>query len=159
MTNRKVVEIVARPVAGPLYEALVRSAAEFAVMAGLIIRSDEVQLDEKGAGLIEALKPHMLRTERVQSWPGSQLFGERTSIRHLYGLTHASLDLLLNGTDEMFGWINPYLPEDLHLLREDGSTVLGTIAQENDVWLELSDDELHVLLTKAPDILRSALAH
>jgi hypothetical protein len=39
----------------------------------------------------------------------------------------------------------------LHLLRSDGSTVLGTVAQERQAWLELTDRERERWLQVAPD--------
>jgi hypothetical protein len=42
----------------------------------------------------------------------------------------------------LFQWVNLGSPEDLHLIRSDGTTVLGTIAQEEDAWMELDDGEV-----------------
>ena len=41
-------------------------------------------------------------------------------------------------------------PEDLHFLRAGGSTVLGTVAQEDDAWLEPTDQESRELLPRMP---------
>ena len=70
----------------------------------------------------------------------------RTSLRYLYRLTPDSLDLVLAASDSIFDWVNPDLPEDLHLLRGDGSTVLGSVAQEDAVWVEGSEYELDRML-------------
>ncbi|WP_157181531.1 hypothetical protein [Actinopolymorpha alba] len=56
-----------------------------------------------------------------------------------------SLEELLTATDDLFKWVNPDLPEDLHFLRVDGSTVLGSVAQEEEAWLELDEVELQLL--------------
>ena len=80
--------------------------------------------------------------EDTASWPGTDLIGGRLSRRFLYRLTPEALDVLAEATSSLYEWVNPALPEDLHLLRGDESTVLGSVAQEEEAWIELDDDEL-----------------
>jgi hypothetical protein len=77
--------------------------------------------------------------------PGSQIVGDRLSQRRLFRVGPETMEELLRVTDDLFGWVNPALPEDLHFLREDGSVVLGSIAQEDDAWLELDAEEMQAL--------------
>lgn len=158
MTQRKHQEVLNRPLDSELYRSLLQSAASFATVIGLIVRSDKVVLTPRAVGLLRALEPYLIRSERVAEWPGTRLMGGRTSLRHRYRLTPESLAAVLAAADDMFAWVNPELPEDLHLLRTDGTTVLGSIAQEDAVWLELAEDELTELLTNAPAILNLGLS-
>jgi hypothetical protein len=104
------------------------------------------------------LQPYLIRAERVTEWPGTRLMGGRTSLHYLYRLTPESLAAILAAADYMLAWVNPELPEDVHFLRADGTTVLGSVAQEDAVWLELAEDELRNLLANASPLLRAALA-
>ena len=99
----------------------------------------------------------MISTEQVTEWPGSKIIGEGTAVRMLYRVDSVSLERILRATDSLFEWVNPQLPEDLHFLRADGSTVMGSIAQEDYVWLMLSEAEMNAVLRAAPPELRSAL--
>ena len=126
---------------GDFYEVLLRSAAPFSDRVGLIVRSRLVRLEARASAVLDELAPLLIICDDVESWPGTLLVGGRKSTRYLYELNSASLDVLIGTSSDLFEWINPVLPEDLHFLRSDGSTVLGSIAQERDVWLELSDEE------------------
>jgi hypothetical protein len=126
---------------GEVYEDLLRTAAVFASLFGFIVRSPLVRLQASGRDVMESLAGFLQREEEVDTWPGTHLIGSRTSTRYVYSLTPASLDILLRASSSLYSWVNPGLPEDLHFLRQDGSTALGSVAQEKGVWLELTDAE------------------
>jgi hypothetical protein len=129
---------------GAKYEALLRSASPLAASVGLIVRSDMVVLTRRAQGVLEALAPYLMRSNPVSAWPGTRLFGDRRSRRYLYRLQPETLDVLVSSASDLYEWINPELPEDLHFLRADGSTVLGTVAQEHDAWVEIHARELEM---------------
>lgn len=58
-----------------------------------------------------------------------------------YRLTHEVLAVLLDATDHLYGWLLPALPDDLVVLRADGTFMLETIAHEREAWLRLSEAE------------------
>jgi hypothetical protein len=144
MTVRIVYNLTERA-QGDLYSSLLRTAAGMAATFGVIIRSPHVQLSRRAHALLDSLAPYRVSADAVTSWPGTQLVGGRVSQRHLFRLVPESLEELLRATDDLFMWVNPLLPEDLHFLRADGSTVLGSVAQEEDAWLELDEAELQHL--------------
>ncbi|MCL6592265.1 MAG: hypothetical protein K6U80_20260 [Firmicutes bacterium] len=49
-------------------------------------------------------------------------------------------------------WKQPKLPEDLCLLRDNGTPWLISIAHENDMYLEISIEEKEALINNIPDI-------
>lgn len=156
MSDRRTITLAApRDVSG--YRALLRSVAALASSAGLIVRSPKVQLSARADSLLAALTPFLLATEDVDRWPGTQLIGDRKSRRFLYRLAPESIALLVSAATGIFDWVNPELPEDLHLLRADGTVVLGTVAQEEDAWLELTAAELGSLLAESPAEVRELL--
>jgi hypothetical protein len=154
MTKRHTYDIVTRPV-GDAYESLLRVASRFATFLGVIVRSERVRLTDRARAVLVSLEPHLVRVEDTASWPGTDLIGGRVSKRYIYRLTPESLDVLVAAASDLYQWVNPSLPEDLHLLREDGSTVLGSVAQEEDAWLELDDTELIWFREHAPGVLEA----
>jgi hypothetical protein len=50
----------------------------------------------------------------------------------------------------LFGWRQPELPEDLALLREDGTAVLASICHEHDAYLQLTDEEYERVVEAIP---------
>ena len=97
-------------------------------------------MSDRALAVLAALEPALMREERVSSWPGSQLLSG-TSTRLTYVVSDKSVGVLRDSAASFFDWVCPYLPGDLHFLRANGSTVLGTIGQEDDLWVELDDDE------------------
>jgi hypothetical protein len=141
-------------VTGDDYGALLQGVAPLATTIGLIIRSPLMRLTERADAVLATLQPFWLESEQVTSWPGTQLAGDRTSLRNLYQLNNESLVLLRRAATALSDWVNPQLPEDLHLLRADGSTVLGTVAQEEDAWVELTQEEVHQVAQTLPPKLQ-----
>lgn len=154
--SRKVYDIQGR-VSAADYAALLRGLAPFATSFGLIVRSHAVKLADTALSVMQSLEPLLMSVQEVTKWPGTELIGGRRSSLYLYRLVPDSLDILIESASGLFQWVNPGLPEDLHLLRKDGATVLGTIAQEGDAWMELDDQEAEQWLAEAPATLREAI--
>ncbi|WP_344234779.1 hypothetical protein [Kribbella hippodromi] len=70
--------------------------------------------------------------------------------RFLFRLDAESLEVLVSSASSLYDWVNPMLPEDLHFLRSDGSVVLGTVAQEDDAWLQLTPAEYEGIAARIP---------
>lgn len=124
-----------------IYERVLRTAALFSQRCGVIVRSELVRLTEAATDLLVLLEPKLVRQELVARWPGTELTRNRMSRRYIYDLDDELLGWLVQSATSPFQWVNPDLPEDLHFMRQDGSTVLGTTAQEDDLWLELDNEE------------------
>lgn len=129
-----------------LLEAVGSLATEF----GVIVRSERVQLSDSASRVLEDLDPYKVSVGETQAWPGSQLVGDRRSVLFRYRSEPGSVAVVIDAARMISDWVNPYLPEDLHFLRGDGSVVMGSIAQENEVWVELSDEETRYLRARLP---------
>ncbi|MCW2753492.1 MAG: hypothetical protein JWQ32_903 [Marmoricola sp.] len=140
MDKRSIWNITGRP-SGDAYEALLRGVAERSTKFAFLVRSPSVKLSERAVVVMDELTPYLVGSEETQEWPGTQLVGSRMSTRYTFLLTTESLEVLIAAALGLFEWVNPTLPEDLHFLRADGSTVLGNVAQEDDAWLELEESE------------------
>lgn len=156
MNDNRHVHDLASPIRGELYATLLRAASDISDIVGMITRSPKVILSPRAREALSALAPHRLSKEEVAVWPGTQLIGGRTSTRHLFKLVPDSLNILLSTADDLFDWVNPELPEDLHFLRSDRSTVLGSVAQDEEAWLELTDRE-RLALIDTDDLLTRLL--
>lgn len=84
------------------------------------------------------------KEDLVQEYPGGISSIPRR--RFLYAFTPEFILLMESVSSGLFEWTRPQLPEDFHLLRSDGSTVLGSVTSEEQAYLRLSDPEsLHWL--------------
>lgn len=52
----------------------------------------------------------------------------------------------------LYDWTAPELPDDLALLRSDGSAWLASIGHERDAWLELTQTEWKELQQSEPSV-------
>lgn len=159
MTPRTSYIVVPEP-RGAAYRTLLKVIGPLATEFGVIVRSERVRLSEFASQLMQSLSPYQISMDQTQAWPGSQLVGERHSTRHRYRCQPDSLALVVDAARALSEWVNPDLPEDLHFLRSDGSVVLGSIAQENEVWVVLASEEveqLRALLPKDVELRAEAL--
>ena len=135
---------------GPLLTDILSWAMSFATQLGVVVHSGRVKLDQKAIAFFEAVDPYLLHSCEVNEWPGTRLIGARLGIVRIYALTPEFAEIFKNTGDALYMWVNPYLPEDPHLLRADGSVLLGTVTQERDGWMELSEDEFSSLVREVP---------
>jgi hypothetical protein len=138
------------PVAGDDYAAMLRLLARYSVAFALIIGMPLDRLEGRATDVLARLGPHLLDAQESQAWPGAQIVGTLTVDRYLFRLDSRSLDVLVSAASDLYEWVHPGLPEDLYFLREDNSTVMGTVAQEDDAWLELTDAEHEEIAAELP---------
>ncbi|WP_350278288.1 hypothetical protein [Kribbella sp. HUAS MG21] len=138
------------PAVGEDYRGLLRAVAPLADVFGLLDKGPGTRMGESGREVLRRLGEHLLAADAVQAWPGSRIVGTSTQNRYLFRLDEESLEVLTTAASSLFDWVWPRLPEDLHFLRADGSTVLGTVAQEDDAWLELTAAEFDVVVGRLP---------
>jgi hypothetical protein len=132
---------------GAVYRALVAAAAE--VCDGFVlVRRHEATITESALRVIEHLSPWLLEESEASEWPGTELLGHTAVYK--FKATAETLAFLAQRVDRLYAWCQPDLPEDLCLLREDGSPWLATIAHEADGFLMLSEAEREDLITRVP---------
>ncbi len=94
-----------------------------------------------GERVLAELEPHLVSAADAGEWPGTRLEGTATARVHRYRLQPDAIDVLAGATDHLFGWRPPELPQDIALLRGDGSPFLATVTQEGWAALTLDDGE------------------
>lgn len=141
MNKREIYEFRSTPREAD-YEAVILSSAALAQEVGYVIRPNETGMSDRGKQVIRELQPKLVRQSKVWTWPGSEILETASPYDYLvYGCDPDVVQVLLSASQRFEDWANPDLPEDLHFLRDDGSVILGSIAQEDYVWLELTPQE------------------
>lgn len=131
---------------GDDYLKLLDIAGEFAVLAGLVQGSPT--REPSSAEFMAGAERFLLRDELVYEYPGGITpFPVR---RFLYRYDSDFVTLVTSVTSSLFDWSRPRLPEDLHLLRPDESTVLGSVTSEDHAYLRLTDAEAQRWLVRWP---------
>jgi hypothetical protein len=135
---------------GEAYKMLLDYAKAFCDKALLVVRPD-MPLADSALAVLRRIEPYVQETRSMCSWPGTKLFGLSANVYTLK-YHNESCAFLKQQVDGLFGWTQPYAPEDLCLLRVDGSPWLVTISHEHDAYLELSPCEAGLLLQAVPEI-------
>jgi len=154
--TRRLFDVIEEPrseVLRRLLCALVRYSS-----SAMVVVRDDLGLDDSGRTLLSQLQPHVLERRRSSSWPGTTLLGEEATVLR-FGLSESVLDELIAASDGLYGWQQPALPEDLALLRDDGTAILGSTAHEHDAYLEISDEEYESLASAVPEIAQIVRLH
>jgi hypothetical protein len=149
MIKRNIYDFTSEP-ASELFRELLVWALNFATHFGLVVHSIRVKLTSEALEFLEDVDPYLLLTRDVNEWPGIRLIGERRGILRFYRLTLEFIETFAETADMLYSWVNPSLPEDPHLLRADGSVLLGSVTQEADTWMELTIDEFESRIKEIP---------
>jgi len=132
---------------GSEYDRILRMCRKFATLAGLMVDSP----DHFASGFLESIDKFVVREEPVGDSPAGRC---PTPTRRLICTYDDEFIEVIEGfSSGLLSWHGPQLPADLHLLRPDGSTVLGTVVAEYHVYLELTDREAAEWLREWPHSL------
>ena len=99
---------------------------------------------------LSRLAPSFVSRKQASEWPGTQLLDGELADVYEGELSHHATETLAASVGSLLDFQQPSLPEDLSLLREDGSPWLITCAHEGDIYLELSEQERQELQRIAP---------
>ncbi len=135
---------------GTEYVALLRTLSHFSQYALLVVRSG-ILLSDYGHETLQELDQDIVAKEKRQEWPGTQLY-EGSATVYLIKLTPTSLDILVSRASRLYEWEQPFLPEDLCLMRNETEPILVSISHERDAYVLLSDDEKQEVLSVLPNL-------
>lgn len=154
--SRQLFDVVEEP-RGEVLGRLLRALARHAVSATLVVR-DACELDESAQDLLARLEPHLIDRKRSASWPGTTLLDEEATVLR-FSLNETALGELIAAADGLFEWVQPSRPEDLALLRGDGTALLGSICHEGDAYLEVTEEEYESLVKAVPSVASMVRPH
>lgn len=132
------------------YKLLIFSLIGYAPYFSLVTQ-DPLELSLKGKEILKNLSPFLVSEGDVTEWPGTKLY-HGTAKNYVYKLSQESASILLNYTNDIFDWGQPDLPEDLCLLRDDYTALFVSISHENDVYFELTSEDVRMMDKLVPTI-------
>lgn len=147
---------VVREPRGAVLSGMLRVLASMSSSVLMVVR-DDLGLDDAAVALLGRLEGSMIEQRRSGCWPGTELMGEEATV-YRFALSDAVVDEVLRASPGLYGWQQPALPEDLALVRSDGSVVLGTISHERDAFLKLGEQQFAELCSAVPGIVNLTAA-
>ena len=150
-------DLLAEP-RGEGYRNLIRASLDYANSFLLVVNPGIGIVEDPGQRLMRELHPYLLSEDRKTQWPGTMLLSDDSALVSRFSLSPQTSAILGGAVEGLFDWIGPTLPEDLCILRADGSPWLVAIAHERDAYLELRDGERVTLAEDVPSLRLSAAA-
>lgn len=135
-------DIMREPI-GEEYRLLLEALLTVCSRALLVVR-DDMPIDSQGKEKLNCLRPYLVSNELRREWPGTKLLSGTARVQE-YRFDGGCCETLGQLVDGLYGWRQPDAPEDLCLLRHDGSPALVSIAHEEDSCLDLTSQELRRL--------------
>ncbi|MFT3876083.1 MAG: hypothetical protein QM708_06650 [Propioniciclava sp.] len=127
---------------------------DFCVLVGSRVQfvyQDDLDFEPSARALVDVLNPDGEQaTRRSKRWPGTRLLDGKATVCSV-PLTEQVAVWLKEGPLP-YDWIAPKWPEDVAILRRDGSVVFGSIAHERDSWLKVRRSEV-ALLDRFPALM------
>jgi hypothetical protein len=114
----------------------------------LVVR-DGLPLNSSGRAKLDRVRPWFVGETRQREWPGTTLLSGESCIKE-YSFDSGCCRMLSTLVEGLYGWRSPDAPEDLCLLRSEGSPALVSIAHEADSYLEITSLEMHKIELACP---------
>jgi len=137
---------------GTIYHELLAFALGRCDVLSLVVQP-RLNLSDGARRFLHKLRPYVISTDlQATGWPGTVVLSGSATLLHAR-FNEATRNLIGSPAHGLYDWRQPWLPEDLSLLYQDGEPFLGSIAHENDAFLWLSENELSDLRRGAPRVL------
>ena len=152
--QREIYVVTKQPV-DQVYHELIQYGQKVCDTALVVVRPS-LGLEPSAVALLDHLEQFLMKKQEQAEWPGTELFGREKATVYYFHLKPECAKLLVGAVDGLYKWLQPERPEDLCLLRSDGTAWLTCIAHEKDAYFELTTEELETLLKAVPgiDLLR-----
>jgi hypothetical protein len=112
----------------------------------LVVQWPSPVIDE----VLRKLLPDLLRTEEVDEWPGTRLYGGRATV-YRYAVTSRLCEMLKALAGGLFEWV-AVGPEDPCFFRKNGQVLLVTTSHERDAYMYLTEAEHETLERDFPNL-------
>jgi hypothetical protein len=121
MRDRKVLTIDNEDIKGEDYRLLIEVAFDKCNRFAFVQRRDLMENEnvamEHFYKLVENIKDSFIEMKEQSEWETTELL-DSTAYVFYYELNEKTKAFLLNKSNSLFGWISPYLPEDLMLYKD-----------------------------------------
>jgi hypothetical protein len=118
----------------------------------LFVKSPQILLEEEGQYLIRLLLPYKISEQNQSSWPGTELLNGKLATVYRFAPTEEAVNVISSAVVGLFAWQQPNFPEDLCFESNDNRALLTSISHEKDAYLNLSEQECHILQTAIPNL-------
>lgn len=145
--NRYVYNLVDE-VKGESYVRLLHHALSHCDSFILVIRHS-LDVNPSAKTVLNRLESFLIERAERNEWPGTKLLSETAQV-NTFKFLPPTASALAEVADGLFSWTQPELPEDLCLIRKDGTPWLVTIAHEEDAYMMLSPEESAALTESIP---------
>ncbi len=115
-----------------------------------LVRPHQLEFGQRAAETATALGPVLVEERVTDKWPGTQLLGSHATVR-VYKLAPAVMVVLLS-SKRLYAWLAPDLPEDLAFYTSSGDCWLGSIAHEQDSFVDPKCIDLAELREAVPGL-------
>ena len=136
---------------GYVYRRLIDHALGECKSALLVVRPT-LHLSSRAADVLMNLGTHLEQQWNGSEWPGTRLYDGSAELFR-YNFDAECAEMLKQSANALYDWRQPELPEDLCLLRADGSPWLVSISHESDGYLYLTQTEMSRLATALPELV------
>lgn len=147
---RRTYSLLKEPV-DDIYREIIVYAVKYCYSFLLVVRHTIPQNDSVKEA-IEKFRPYLLNKGEKLEWPGTKLIKGRATV-YQFQFNQDTASLLGKTTKSLYSWLQPNLPEDLSLIRSDGTPWLVTIAHEKDAYMELTNTEKNTIVKVIPDLV------
>lgn len=154
--ERRVFDFIEEP-SGVILRRLIQELRRYSSTATLVLR-DDLELSESGRAIVARLERRLLARKRGAPWPWAELLDPHAILLH-FKLDDVIVEEILRASDGLYGWQQPSLPENLALLRDDGTTILGSVTHEHDSWLQVAYQEFESIVRAVPPLLNLVRLH
>lgn len=125
---------------GEDYRLLIKLVSNKCNRFAFVKRRDLMEDEDVAMGhfykLVEVIMDSFIEMKEQSEWETTELL-ESTAYVFYYELNEKTKDFLLDKSDSLFGWISPYLPEDLMLYKDDEVWLAGC---SHERWFTLNED-------------------
>ena len=137
------------------FRAILRHSLDICAL-GLFVERQGLPASEHERLFRRRCAPYVVEVREQSEWPGTRLFDSVATVVY-FDLNDKVVELLTSDKGSVFDWRWPDMPEDLCLLRMDGSVWFGSISHEHDAWLNVTPLEKEDLLALSPQSWRRLL--
>jgi hypothetical protein len=111
-------------------------------------------LSTRAIAILDELRPFTISVSQESEWPGTRLY-DHTATVHKVKFSAEVVEVMRRAAKGLFDWLQPSLPEDPCLLKNDGTPWLVTISHERDAYMCLKAEERAEVLSLVPGLALS----
>jgi len=134
-----------------VYTGLLAASPKLSSAGFLAVRAT-IDLAKRGREILGKLRAFLIRESRDSQWPGTVLLANQAATVFRFSICPESVEILQRSANRLYEWQQPDLPEDLGLLRADGTPWLISITHESEAYVIAADQELQWLKGEVPGL-------